>query len=113
VSIKERQALAERLPWVTRLKADDIPCDGVKYSTVAMKDLYSWGSRGENPPRGIQPRSRCKKKAHWHYVGLQSRPYFAHGKTGNLCWDHLVCEALEIEHARIEKYINRYLKEYV
>ena len=109
-NIKERQALAERMPWVTRLTGDSIPCDGIKYGTVAVKDLYSWGPGRENPARGIQPRSKCKKWAHWHYKALRST-WGAYAKTGNYCWDHFA-QMAEIEGDRVEKYINRYLKEY-
>ena len=105
-TIKERQALAERLPWVSRLK-ESTACEGVKWSTVAVRDIFSWGPGLKNQPRGIQSRSRCKNRAWWHYVPLGSSVY-AH--EGNYCWAHLG-SLLDHENVRAARYIERYLKE--
>jgi hypothetical protein len=93
----ERQAQAERLPWVTRL-ALPWPCDGIKWGMVSGRDIYRWGPRGANPPRGIQPRSRCSKTARWSFRPLKrydmSWRYLVGGAPGrrvrHYCWDHLI-----------------------
>lgn len=95
----ERQAQAERLPWVRRL-ALPWPCDGIKWGTVTGRDLYYWGAKHANPPRGIQPKSRCKKTARWSFKPLKSSmPYLevrslVGGAPGrrvrHYCWDHLI-----------------------
>lgn len=109
-TIKERQALAERLPWVSRLK-ESTACEGVKWSTVAVRDIFSWGPGLKNPPRGIQPRSRCKNRAWWHYVPLGNSPYARrYHHEGNYCWVH-TAQLLDHEWSRTRRYIERYLKE--
>jgi len=88
----QRQAMAERLPWVRRLKYP-WPCDGIKWNTVAGRDLWPWGPGRKNPPRGIQPKSRCKKTARWSYRHL--RPAWRDGAgTSKFCWDHLISQGI-------------------
>lgn len=88
----QRQALAERLPWVRRLSMP-WPCDGIKWSLVAGRDIYAWGPKGVNPPRGIPARARCKKTARWSYRHL--RPAWRRGKgTSKFCWDHLIAQGI-------------------
>ena len=78
------------MPWVTRLKKPR-PCDGIKYSTVALKDIYEWGPRDNpQPPRGIQDKSRCKKLAWWKFRALKK----SYAEDGNYCWPHLISAGL-------------------
>lgn len=81
----ERQFNMTRLPWVRRLKKP-VPCDGIKWSTVAGKDLWAHGPNQSIPARGIQDRSRCKNNAWWHFKPLKK----SHAKEGNFCWSHLI-----------------------
>lgn len=70
-SIEERQALAEALPWVRRLK-NPKKCQGWK------------AGKGEG---------FCKKPAHWRYAYSIKNP-FAPGIVRYLCWNHLKSRAL-------------------
>jgi len=93
----------EMLPWVTALKLP-WPCDGIKWSTVALRDIFNYGPAGDRkPPRGIQPRSRCKKTARWSHKGLGSE-----GRgTRRFCWDHLISQGLfgsEAEERRTQRW---------
>lgn len=78
--------MAERLPWVKRLK-DPVPCQGVKWSTVALRDLYVMHGK---QPRGIQERSRCKNRAGWRFTALKR----SSAKSGDYCWAHLLSAGL-------------------
>jgi hypothetical protein len=102
---KTRQLNAERLPWVKRV--DPRPCEGIKWGTVALKDLYPWGPANDRqPPRGIQPKSRCKNTAYWHFT---ARPA-SHAKSGHYCWTHLVAAGVyadEVEMARTDAWFER------
>lgn len=90
LSLEDRKAIMARVPWVTR-RSLLVPCDGIKWGTVALRDLYNWGPNSKNPPRGIQERSRCKVRAEWYFVALDwFRTPNGWAKNGNLCWSHLI-----------------------
>ena len=84
-SLENRKLDLARLPWVTPLKAPQ-PCEGIKYGTVATRDLFPWGPGRSNPARGIQDKSRCKNLAHWRFKGLKRDG----GRSGTYCWAHLM-----------------------
>lgn len=94
--------VAQRLPWVTELKDKTLPCEGIKWGTVALKDLYP-SSSGKSP-RGLQPRSRCKNKARWYFKALKK----SRAMTGNYCTIHLVC-AIDNHEEEVER-VTRWLK---
>jgi hypothetical protein len=97
------------IPWVTPLKLP-WPCDGIKWGTVTGRDLWPWGPKGINPPRGIQARSRCKKTARWSFKGLGSQ----RRGTRKLCWDHLMAQGLYgsmAEEARTQRWFAAHAKE--
>lgn len=100
-TLPERKKLAEVLPWVKQLKKPT-PCDGIKWSTVALGDIYSIGNK---PARGIQDRSRCKRQAYWHFTKLKRNVW---GKSGNYCWTHLTMQLHDYEEERV-RYM-RYLE---
>lgn len=77
-------------PYIKRLTRKDVPCEGIKYGTVALRDLYSMG---DNPPRGIQERSKCKNRAKYNFkalkrVGVWESP----AASGNYCNIHLIMQ---------------------
>lgn len=86
-----RAEFFRRLPYVTELRGKhDIPCDGIKYSKVALSDLYAM--RGK-PARGIQPRARCKNRARWRFTATRRLRYSeTPAKSGNYCTPHLSLE---------------------
>jgi hypothetical protein len=91
LTLRQRKELASRIPWVRRRSVRS-PCEGIRYSTVALRDIYTWGPQGLNPPRGIQERSRCRLNAEWNIVLLRRRllntGYLSW--TADLCWRHLL-----------------------
>ena len=88
--MKDRHDFVAGLPWVTRLKKPQERCDGIKWGTVALRDLYPY--RGL-PARGIQERSRCKMKGWWRFRALRQRGYWAMPATsGTYCWNHLMVQ---------------------
>jgi hypothetical protein len=101
----ERQHNMLRLPWVRKLKKP-VKCDGIKYGTVAMKDLYDYGPGQSIPARGIQDKSRCKNNAWWHFKPLKK----SYAKEGNYCWSHLLAQGVfgaQEEHDRMNKWYDK------
>ena len=95
---KERQDLAARMPWITRRKVA-VACDGIKWGSVAGIDLY-WHGKGDNtPPRGIQPKARCKHRAYWHIVALGKirLDVGQFAKAADFCWFHLITHMFDGE----------------
>lgn len=109
-SLVERQELAASLPWVSRLVIPTERCEGVKWGTVALCDLYA---RGDRPARGIQERSKCKRKGWWQFVAAKPRdPYDHPGDTGTYCWTHLVSQLLmPAEHRRNQEWLDSHQPE--
>ena len=102
-SLEERKALVARIPWVKKLR-EPVACDGIKWSTVALRDLY--GTR-TTEARGIQDRSRCKKRASWHFRPLKR----SDAREGNYCWSHLIYQGLfcdQDEMDRTDKWFARH-----
>jgi hypothetical protein len=98
-SLNRRQALMASLPWVTRRKSP-VPCDGIKWSQVPLKALYS---RGGKPPEGLE-KYRCSKPAYWTFRSLKK----SHAQSGNYCWSHLVYNGVYgdmIEEKRTNDYL--------
>lgn len=52
------QEFLEAIPWVTRLKAKDMRCEGFRYGEV---------SRNRS-----KEQARCKKRAIWHFRSLRA-----------------------------------------
>lgn len=73
------------LPWVKPVKRD-VQCEGIKWNTVALKDLYP---RGTEPARGFQPRSRCKRKAKFVFRATKRlRVWDSPATSGSYCITH-------------------------
>ena len=92
MDIKLRQQILLKHPRIKKLKTPQ-PCEGIKWGTVAIKDIHTWGPGHSNPPRGIQPRSHCKKQGWW--VITPRRAAFGYDSIKEekvLCWDHFVNE---------------------
>lgn len=88
-SLAERKLNAERLPWVKRVEPR--PCEGIKWGTVALRDLYEWGPiKDPRPARGIQAKSRCKKQGRWQFTALKK----SHARDGVYCYHHLISHGL-------------------
>lgn len=93
---EERQAKAERLPWVRRIKIrpgdDPIPCQGRPRSAMLT----------------LAPVTPCKSRATWRYQSLTTNPYLP--LHGNYCWTHLVttCFSDPEEERRVEKWFERH-----
>lgn len=84
-SLQERKLNLERLPWVTLVSPR--PCDGIKWGTVALKDLYEWGpSHDPNPARGIQDYSRCARQGTWKFTALPT----SNARSGVYCMQHVI-----------------------
>lgn len=89
---EERQAFIVGLPWITKLAKPKEHCDGIKWGTVAMKDIYPSGPRANQlPARGFQERSLCKNKGRWKFRALRLRGAWAQpAQSGAYCWPHLM-----------------------
>lgn len=104
-----REEFYRKLPYVTELRGEhDTPCDGIKYSKVAMRDLYPMYGK---PARGIQPRARCKNRARWRFTAtrrLRRGNWETPATSGNYCTLHL---SMELDHPaearRAEKWFNK------
>lgn len=97
------------LPWVRPLKKEPrVPCDGIKWSKVGLRDLYSTYGK---PARGIQDKAHCKNAAKWKFTATKQRHYWERlAKSGNYCTTHLASELLqEPEIRRVERYRARQL----
>ena len=84
-----REEFYRKLPYVTELRGEhDTPCDGIKYSKVALRDRFSMYGK---PARGIQPRARCKNRARWKFTATRRlrRGDWAPATSGNYCTIHL------------------------
>ena len=103
----ERKMNMARLPWVKKLDRPTT-CDGIKWSTVALKDIYEHGPLSDpQPPRGIQDKSRCKNRAWWHFKPLKR----SYSKEGNYCWKHLIYRGVYgdmLEEARTNKWYQKH-----
>lgn len=107
----------ERLPWVRRLyPGENLPCDGIKWGTVALRDLYPWGPGLSRPARGIQAKSKCSRRAQWHFrakgeksPGTTPRVSHRH-RSGNYCLSHLISEGFGSmeEEARADKWFREH-----
>ncbi len=85
-SLDERKAFLSTLPWVDPIRAgEEVPCQGIKWGTVALRDIFAWGPGESRPPRGIQDRSRCRLRARWRY---EAHPD-GDAVSGAYCWHHL------------------------
>jgi hypothetical protein len=106
LSLAERKELVARMPWILRRKVA-VPCDGIKWGAVALRDLYNWGPKDKNPPRGIQDRARCKLQAEWHISMLDwhiTPAGFA--RAADFCWHHLIAFMYEPgEDDRVNKWL--------
>jgi hypothetical protein len=80
----ETRARLLTIPWVRELAGTLPPCEGVKWSKVSLKHLYSMGGR---PPEGLPDRARCKRRAHYRYTA--SGRADSHATTGNYCHSHV------------------------
>ena len=100
-----RQANAARMPWVAILQRPRA-CDGIKWSTVALKDLYEHGPGGSVPARGIQEKSKCKKAGWWRFRSLKR----SYARDGVYCWTHLVVQGIygdEAERTRTDRWLEK------
>ena len=84
--------------WIKPISDTDTPCDGIKWSKVAMRDLYSM--RGQ-PPRGIQPHARCRRKAKFALKATKrARAFESAAASGNYCREHMSMEIYDHEPER-------------
>lgn len=101
LTIEQKRIIALSMPWVLELSEPAL-CDGIKWSTVAIRDIYTTGVKNPKPPRGLQPRSLCKKLAHFmfEYMTPTLRRDGTRGTTVKVCWWHLVHSCLygDMEH---------------
>lgn len=107
-TLAERKALVARLPWVSVLQssAPETRCEGIKWSTVALSDLYA---RGGRPARGIQERSRCKRRGWFRFTALKPRGKYPPlpATSGVYCYDHLCMQIgdHEKERDRLDRWL--------
>lgn len=109
-TLEERKALLARLPWVTLLpsSAAEHRCEGIKWSTVALRDVYA---RGGKPARGIQDRSRCKRRGWFRFRALKPRGAYPPmpGTSGIYCYDHVAKQISDHqkEHERFVRWLEK------
>jgi len=95
-------------PRVSRLKTPQEHCEGIKWSTVALKDLYAYGDK---PARGFQERSRCRNKGVWRFVALKAQGSAWPATSGVYCWSHLLQQMdIEAERRATEKAWDKFLE---
>lgn len=92
---EERLRLLRAVPWVSELDRST-PCQGVKWSKVALRDLYSIGGK---PPRGLEPEAHCKRRARWRFVALEH----SHATSGDYCTSHLLAAGLYADNDETER----------
>lgn len=100
---KEVRKNLEMLPRVRRLEKPKERCDGIKWNTVALKDIHNHGPNRSESPRGIQERSRCKRKGWWKFKALKpsKKPYGPFPATsGVYCTTHLIMQVMDHEAER-------------
>lgn len=106
-----RAEFYRQLPYVTELLSGDAPCDGIKYSKVALRDLFAMYGK---PARGIQPQARCKNRARWRFTAtrrLRRGDWEPPATSGNYCTIHLSMELeYPAEARRAEKWFNKLSK---
>jgi hypothetical protein len=88
--MEERKAVTARVPRVRKLKKPT-PCEGIRWSEVPLKALYSWGPGRKNPPTGLE-KYRCKMWGWWSFTALprsKRDPYDYPATSGHYCWIHL------------------------
>lgn len=109
-----RRARFAELPWVRMLRGDRPRCEGIKWGTVAMKDLFAHGVRDTVPARGIQESSRCRRPAEFAYrftqttmAQSQPRTWHGHVQRPNLCWLHASQMMYDYEEHRVRAYDQR------
>ena len=89
---KLRKKFARTVGWLKYVDPAQ-KCDGIKWGTVSLKDLFEHGPhRDPLPPRGIQEKSRCRTPAHWVYKALPryTRDVWVWpAQSGSYCWSHL------------------------
>lgn len=97
---RDREALIDAIPWVDRI-TEDKPCQGIKWSRVALKHLYSMSNR---PAEGIPERARCTFRAKWHFTALPD----SDAKSGDYCIHHLMVQFAteDQESDRYRKWLN-------
>lgn len=83
LTLAERKELIVKVPWIRKLKKT-VPCEGIKWGKVALRDIYDDMPRGTKA-RGIQPSARCKRQAHWNFKALKR----SYATSGNYCYTHL------------------------
>lgn len=109
IPLETRKRVIARMPWAVRLLIPAEHCDGIKWGTVALKDLYEHGPRSNpSPARGIQERSKCKRRGEWQYVAAKPRDPYTHVATsGTYCWTHMWSEILNhpTDYARYMRWI--------
>jgi hypothetical protein len=100
IPLAQRQALASRLPWVTRLKKSPGRCEGYRYSRMPLKAVFP-DMKSYDP--ALAEKYRCKKNAWWQFRS----PKRSYARDGDYCWDHLFsCGLLtEGERERMEKWL--------
>ena len=97
MSTEDAKKNALALPWVKPVKGD-VPCDGVKWGSVALRDLFEMHG---NPPRGIQDRARCKRKAKYVFRATKRlRAWDYPATSGSYCGQHL---AMQLSDHQAEK----------
>lgn len=109
LSLEERKNLLASVPWVTRLKTPTERCDGIKWSTVSLRDLYAWGPKNQNPPRGIQDHSRCQRQGWFKFKALKR----SWARSGTYCYEHAAKEIQDHyeEHKRFLRWQEKHRPE--
>lgn len=91
----------------------DTPCQGIKWGTVALRDIFDMHGR---PARGFKDSSRCKRRAQMIYTRSDGTEFAG-------CWTHLESgwksmsgrtrDEHDRELARVTRAYNKWVKTYV
>jgi len=102
-TIEARKAIAEQLPWVTKLKE---PQRCICYRAGAPLRIYFPEGSRIRVTEADYKYWRCKQPAWWRFRSLKK----SWPKDGTYCWRHLVERAIygdDAEYNRAEKWMEK------
>lgn len=106
---KDFQKNVLALPWVKAV-TKDTRCEGIKWGSVAMKDIYVHGPDRSLPPRGIQERAKCKRRAKYRLrATVRGTRWDNYAKSGDYCATHLSMQIADhsAESKRADRFFDK------
>lgn len=102
---QERRNFLEFLPFVKRLRVAQ-PCDGLRWSIMPLKALYTHGPGRSLPPTGVE-KYKCKNVAYWKFTALKK----SNAHDGVYCMSHLFAAGIGHdmdEQNRLDRWWQKY-----